>query len=131
MTGTFRYSALAIGLAVSGAVALTAPTLAGIPGGPLGQPQAALPLLIPVQDRGDPGGGPSVGKDEGGGGGETTSTPASAPATGAASPSVPQAALSPPVTQAIADSVGDAFDACRTLNESGIAAPFSARSTRR
>lgn len=119
MSGRFGYRAMAVGLVVSGAVALASETVAGISGGALGQPQAAVPLLIPVQDVGDPGGSTGSGGGAGagaGGGGEAASTSAAAPATGPASPSVPQATLSPPVTQAIADSVGDAFDACRSLN---------------
>lgn len=116
MSGTLVYKAMAVGLMVSGGVTLATVTGAGVPGGATGQRPAALPLLIPVQDVGDPGGSTGGGGGGGGGGGvEPSSPPASAPATGPASPAMPQAALSPPVTQAIAETVGDAFDSCRTL----------------
>lgn len=127
-TMTRRISlALTFAAGCLGAASLGDTTFAG-PFGPLRVPGAIpattgsqeLPLVL-VQDRGGPG-GPSGGNGGGGGGGggdglggATGTTPASAPAAAAARP---QPALSPPVTNAVADSVGDAFDRCRTLDSS-------------
>lgn len=115
-----NYARLVAGFLVSGAVGLGTPSLAGLPGGLPGQATGAQSLLIPVQERGDPGG--STGGGTGGGGpgvGEgrdSAATAASAPATGTATPAAPQAAVTPQVTAQIADAVGEGFDSCRTLN---------------
>lgn len=108
---------LAVGLVLSGALALGVPVLAGVPVMPRGMPDPApMPLLIPVQDRGEPGTGSSGSSGgSGGGGGDAAAGTGGTSAAAAAPAATPQAALTTQVTQAIAESVGDAFDACRNL----------------
>ncbi len=100
-------------LATSAAPPLPAGGLAG-----LARPLPALPL-VPVQDRGDPGGstGGGTGGSSAGDGADRAAAPAAAaPAAARAAAAVPQPALSPPVTAAVAGSVGDAFDRCATVD---------------
>jgi hypothetical protein len=106
---------LMIGLLVSAAVSLGMQAQAGSPA-PAQAPQArgAIPFLIPVQDVGDPSDSTGGSQSGGGGGGDGLGAPGGTPTPGPG-PASPQAALTPQVTQAIADSLGDAFDACRTL----------------
>ena len=105
------------GLMLAGlAAVVAAPVAAGVPVWPRSVPLAGAPLLIPVQERGDPGS-----NGGGGGGGEgrdrATTAPAATPAatTATLAPAMPQATVTAQATQAISEAVGEAFDSCRTL----------------
>jgi hypothetical protein len=122
MRRSLRHGSLIVGLLVQAAVSIGQQEAQAASPSPALAPQAmtTIPFLIPIQEVGDP--DYSTGDTDGetdtgqihGGGGDGIGAPAEAPIPGSGL-AAPQTALTPQVTQAIADSLGDAFDACRTL----------------
>lgn len=105
------------GLMLAGLATLAVPVGAGVPVFPRNVPQVGEPLLIPVQERGDPGTNSGSGGGVGEGNDRATTAPATTPAatTATLAPAMPQATVTAQATQAISDAVGEAFDSCRTL----------------